>query len=101
MSFPPVLSGDQSVGKAASVGLRIAVAVLIVIGVGAILTAASFYLKLKLVSQQEPIIMMNRGLHKLAWQDEFVQVDIHMLVEVHNVCIESSAVFNWTIDRCT
>nr|XP_046244615.1 zona pellucida-like domain-containing protein 1 [Scatophagus argus] len=44
------LSGGQSDGKGASVGLGIAVAVLIVIGVAAILTAASFYRKLKRLS---------------------------------------------------
>ncbi|XP_069390340.1 zona pellucida-like domain-containing protein 1 [Paralichthys olivaceus] len=44
------LSGAQTDGKGASVGLGIAVAVLIVIGVTAILMAASFYQKLKRLS---------------------------------------------------
>ncbi|KAE8295129.1 Zona pellucida-like domain-containing protein 1 [Larimichthys crocea] len=49
-ALPPneqALSGGRSDGKGASVGLGIAVAVLAVIGVGAILMAASFYRKLK------------------------------------------------------
>ncbi|XP_075892413.1 zona pellucida-like domain-containing protein 1 [Nelusetta ayraudi] len=44
------LSGGQSDGRGTSVGLGIAVAVLVVIGVAAILTAASFYRKLKRLS---------------------------------------------------
>lgn len=44
------LSGDQSTSKAASVGLGIVAGVLIVVGVAAILIAASFYRKLKRLS---------------------------------------------------
>ncbi|KAM7399185.1 hypothetical protein PAMP_018472 [Pampus punctatissimus] len=44
------LSGGQSDGKDTSVGLGIAVAVFVVIGVAAILMAASFYRKLKQLS---------------------------------------------------
>ncbi|KAI9538790.1 hypothetical protein NQZ68_012445 [Dissostichus eleginoides] len=41
------LSGDRSEGKGASVGLGIAVALLVVLGVATIVMAASFYRKLK------------------------------------------------------
>lgn len=44
------LSGDQSTSKAASIGLGIVAAVLIVVGVVAILTAVCFYRKLKRLS---------------------------------------------------
>lgn len=50
LSKEEALSGGQSDGRGASVGLGIAVAVLVVIGVVAILTAASFYRKLKMLS---------------------------------------------------
>lgn len=44
------LSGDQSASKAASIGLGIVVAVLVLVGVAAILTALSLYRKLKRLS---------------------------------------------------
>ncbi|KAM3616510.1 uncharacterized protein V6R79_019150 [Siganus canaliculatus] len=50
ISKEEALSGGQSGGRGASVGLGIAVAVLIVIGVTAVLTAATFYRKLKRLS---------------------------------------------------
>ncbi|XP_041654103.1 zona pellucida-like domain-containing protein 1 [Cheilinus undulatus] len=50
LSKEEALSGGHSDGRRASVGLGIAVAVLIVIGVSAILMAASFYRKLKRLS---------------------------------------------------
>ncbi|KAM3875133.1 zona pellucida-like domain-containing protein 1 [Diretmus argenteus] len=50
LSKEEALSGGQRDGRGASVGLGIAVAVLIVLGVTAILTAAAFYQKLKRLS---------------------------------------------------
>ncbi|XP_011606817.2 zona pellucida-like domain-containing protein 1 [Takifugu rubripes] len=50
LSKEQALSGDQSANKAASVGLGIIVAVLVLVGVAAILTALSLYRKLKRLS---------------------------------------------------